>query len=819
MKTPSRKNFTFRVSPLVLAIAATMQSTGTIHAAESTQLGLEEVIIFGQKREENSQEVPMAITAITSEAIERAGISSARDVTARIPNVTIVESLSPSSTYIISRGIASTRNSEPSIAVVIDGVPVGSATELSQSFYDVEQMEFLKGPQGSLYGRNALGGALVVTSKKPTDETEGRLSAGVGDGGLFELNGALSGAIVDDLYYRISLNHRQYDGAIENKYLTDVVGISADDAMMDFEESNDIRAQLHWEPSDSARFKFLYAKNDLETGAMWYRNIYRLESDPNVEYEFPINSNGNPVANRDIDTFTFKADFDIGSGTLTSLTNSTDTYEQYGVADETRFNDRTGNVLFYTEEFVDDFISGLGALDQAFFSEQLAPWAAGNFVGSDQYYDVKTASQEIRYVSDSDKDFRYITGVYAIQTERYDTIRNTWELPTGTAFDCEGSLITDFSTCSGLINSTENSQDNLAWAVFLNTDYDIADSFTLTLAARYDQDQREVTRIDGPTVDTFGNGVGAAGTDCDSTTDSGCAASGSKLSETFSAFQPKASLAYKPSEDTMIYSTYARGFRSGGFNASGSLLTDKYEAETLDSFEIGTKTTKLDGRLRTNAALFYQKYKNAQQFEFDGNVFVQSLYNIPESKIYGIEATLDFAATDNLTLSAGFGLMESEITEFDTEILNKMTSELNSRVANEVKLPEGTQEAFDRGFEGSKLPMFAHTTANIGILHELPLGLLKGRNLVTRVDYNYSDDLNWWIDGQDVQKSLSLVDASIGLEVMDNLDVQLWCKNCTDVEYDSEFGPNERELFGGAAKDVAYQARLRTLGLKATYRF
>jgi iron complex outermembrane receptor protein len=801
---------------------------GERSARQKGPAALEVVNVTARRRTENLQEVPDTVVAISGETIERANINAARDVTIRIPNVAITESLSPTSTFLIVRGISSVRNSEPAVAVVVDGVQVGSASEISQSFFDVEQIELLKGPQGALYGRNALGGALIITSKKPTDTIEGKLSVGTGSGDLFEITGALSGPLTDNLFFRFAGDHRSFGGTIENEYLNrvyernsrGVAGRAPRGSFMDFEESHDYRAQLLWEPTPQTSVDYRYALNDLEAGAMWYRNIYRLESDPDVTYEFPINLNGNPQAIRSIETNTLKIDHEFDFASFTSITNATDTNERYGVAGETIGSDRTGNVLFFTEPFVDEFIASLdNQQDIDFFSAQLGDWAAGNFVGSDQYYDIKTLSQEFRLTGEATDRLSYVVGAYALLTERADTIRATWETPNGTAFDCEpayegGPIITDFATCNGLINATQNEQDNAAWAVFFNTDYDISDELVLTLAGRYDEDQREVTRIDGPTVDTFGLGVGA----CDSVADpENCAAAGSTISRTFSAFQPKVSLAYMPSDDWTYYGTYARGFRSGGFNASGALLTDSYDQETLDSFEVGFKSTLLDGRLRANGAAFHQRYENAQQFEFDGAIFVQSLYNIPESVINGVELSLDYAATPNLLLTAGLGIMDSEIKEFDTDIRDRMQSELMARTANTVKLPEGTRQAFENNFEGEKLPNFPHKSANFTLRHDLPIG--DQDNLITQVEFSYNADRYWWIDGQDVQENVTLINGSIAYQIQENLEFQLWCKNCADEIYDSEYAPTEKELFGGAAKDVAYRARGRTFGLKAKYAF
>ncbi|UTF59471.1 TonB-dependent receptor [Gilvimarinus sp. DA14] len=789
--------------------------------------GLEEIMVTARRKEENLQQVPDTVVAFSSATIERANIEAARDITVRIPNVAITESLSPSSTFLIVRGVSSVRNSEPAVAVVVDGVQIGSSSEVSQSLYDVQQIELLKGPQGALYGRNALGGALIITSKKPSQDFAGNFTVGGGSGDLFEVRGALSGAITDDVLFRFSGNHRSFGGTIENQYLNRVyerngravAGSSPGNSYMDFEENRDFRAQIMWEPSDQTRFDLRYSHSGLESGAMWYRNLYRLETDPNEVYEFPINSNGNPTAVRSIDTLTLKFEHDFDFATFTSITNSTDTNERYGVAGETRGHDRTGNVLFFTEPFVDEFIAGLDSeVDRDFFSAQLGDWAAGNFVGSDQYYDVQTVSQEFRLTGSADK-LSYVLGAYGLLTDRADTLRSTWETPSGSPFDCEpaypgGPAVTDF-TCNGFIDATQNEQDNRAWAVFFSTDYDLSDTLTLTLAGRYDEDKREVTRIDGPTVDTEGMGVGNK---CDADTDpENCARAGSTIGKTYSAFQPKVSLAYTPNEALTLYTTAARGFRSGGFNASGALLADSYDQETLDSFEVGFKSSLFGNLLRLNGAAFYQRYENAQQFEFDGNIFVQSLYNIPESEINGIELSMDWVATDHLMVSAGLGIMESEIKEFDTDIRDRMRSELLARTANTVKLPEGTAEAFERNFEGEHMPNFPHQSANIALNYDLPVG--DSDSFIAHLDYSYTADRYWWIDNEDVQDNLGLVAASLSYVFKDNLELELWCKNCLDEEYDSEYAPTEKELFGGAAKDVAYRARGITYGLQAKYNF
>lgn len=410
-----------------------------------TSIELEKILVTARRRSENLQVVPDTVVSIGEAEISRANITTAVDVTARMPNVSMVESLSPTSTYIMVRGIASVRNSEPAVAMIIDGVQVGSATEMSQSFFDVEQIELLKGPQGALYGRNAIGGALIVTSKKPGDTLEGKLTTGIGNGGLFEVSGSLAGPITDNLFFRVAGNHKTFDGLISNEYLegvleksnSGVVGKKQTDSFMDFQENNDFRGQLIWEASDNTTIDYRYAQNDLTAGAMFYRNIFRLESDEEATYEAPINSESNPVAVRTIDTNTLKINHEFESGTLTSVTNYTDTNERYGVAGENIGNTRTANVWFQSAdqavEMVDSFAPGgvnANAVDFAFFEGSVGGNArAGVFAGSDQQYDVQTFSQDLRFVSEDDGgDFSYVAGAYFLATERADSIRATWSI-------------------------------------------------------------------------------------------------------------------------------------------------------------------------------------------------------------------------------------------------------------------------------------------------------------------------------------------------------------------------------------------------------
>ena len=797
------------------------------HAQTAAAAGLEEVTVTARRREESLQDVPDSVAALSAETLERANVIQVRDVTARIPNVSIEESLSPTSTFIGVRGVVSTRNGEPAVAIVVDGVQIGSATEVTQALYDLQSIEVLKGPQGALYGRNAIGGAIIVTSKPPSDVAEGNVLVGVGNGDLMEFRGSLTGPVTEDVSFRIAANFRDFAGTLENANLgglADGANVSpalnvgsGKDAYVDFETNKDVRAQLLWEIGDATRADLRLSYSDLEAGSYWYRPYIRLESTGEL-YSFPINNDVNTVAKRLLGNITLKVDHDIAAGTFTSITSYTDTEERYGVPYQGRGSNQMGDVDFFSQRFVDDFKETADPVDAALIDTQLQG------VGSHNFYDIENFSQEFRFSSQSDARLRWVGGAYLLLTERNDTIRADLTIPGSLPLSARlpNGLPgpTDFATTSGLLFDTSNTQDNTAWAAFLNVDYDITEKLTLTAAVRYDEDQREVTRLDGPTVNTGGEGLGSSvfGAECVIGV-AGCVPRGYTEEKTFSALQPKLSLAYRMNDDVMFYGTAARGFRSGGFNASGALLAEIYDEEILDSYEIGTKTDWMDGRLRVNAAAFYMQYDDAQVFEFDGAIFVQSLFNIPESEITGVELTFDWLATDNLTLSGGLGLLDSEIKEFNPDIRDTLESELNARITNTVPLTPDSQAAFDKNFEGNKLVKFPHQTANVSAVHKYPLDWFGGGQFVTRLDYQGYGDRYWWIDNTDKQDWENILDGSVAVVLDSDWEVALWCKNCLDNEYIYSYEPSEMVLFGGPSKDIAYDARRRTFGLQLKHQF
>src|SRR3984885_5515740 len=230
-----------RLSPLVAAALAAVIVAEPVLAADSDEL--QEIVVTARKREESLQNVPVTEDAFTEQTIKSAGIESPRDFVSMVPNMTLVEVQNVGNSFITIRGISQARNSEPSVAVLVDGVLEPNPYEFDQELTDIKQIEVLKGPQGALYGRDAIGGAIIIQTADLSDHFEGEGKLGIGNGLSEKAQVAVSGPIDDagTLRYRASVNFYNTDGYLENTYL---------DRKADPYRDYSGRLRLVWKPSD-----------------------------------------------------------------------------------------------------------------------------------------------------------------------------------------------------------------------------------------------------------------------------------------------------------------------------------------------------------------------------------------------------------------------------------------------------------------------------------------------------------------------------------------------------------------------------------------
>jgi iron complex outermembrane receptor protein len=191
---------------------APASAQGAAQPADSEQL--EEVLVTARMRSESYQDVPITVNVFTADTIEAAGIERPADFIARVPNMTLVETQNAGNAFVVLRGISQARNSEPSVAVLVDGVLETNPAEFNQELFDIEQIEVLKGPQGAVYGRNAIGGAIIIRTKDPGDEFEGRIKLGAGNGSSIRGQAEVSGPLGDTFGYRASLSYYETDESV-----------------------------------------------------------------------------------------------------------------------------------------------------------------------------------------------------------------------------------------------------------------------------------------------------------------------------------------------------------------------------------------------------------------------------------------------------------------------------------------------------------------------------------------------------------------------------------------------------------------------------
>src|SRR5262245_1383979 len=243
---------------LLSPVLCSAQSNTSSTASGDT---LEEIVVTARKRDESLHDVPVAVNAFSAADIQSAGIERPQDFIALTPNVTMVQTQNQGTSFITVRGISQARNSEPSVAVLIDGVLLANPSQFNQELYDIEHIEVLKGPQGALYGRNAIGGAIIIRTQEPGDELAGKLQVGYDSGPGFKVRGSVGGPLNSDktLKFQLSGSYFDTDGYIENTFLHEEADPFKDQSA---------RLKLLWEPSETFKADFRTYFSQVNTQAL-----------------------------------------------------------------------------------------------------------------------------------------------------------------------------------------------------------------------------------------------------------------------------------------------------------------------------------------------------------------------------------------------------------------------------------------------------------------------------------------------------------------------------------------------------------------------
>jgi len=834
-------------SSLFLAITTAITAVGAPSAlAQESSFAIEEVVVTARKRSENLQEVPIAISAIDAETMERAGVERAGDYISLIPNVTLVDTANVGDTQVSIRGIVSTRDAESTFAYVVDGVLSTNPNSFNEELFDVEQIEVLKGPQGALYGRNAVSGAILVTTKKPGDETEAEIAVGLGNNNAFKARAVVSGPVGDDMAGRIAVSTRETDGFYSNSF-------SGGKGTVDYLEDTSARARLVWNVSDDLELDFRAGYTDVSGGAINFNAAFAIPAfeaafgspaffaDPNeLDFNFTFNV---PGENEQTTTdFSVKADYTMDGMDLVASFAYTD-LEEYLLSDGT-------SATFYGYELTPACQADRATLNSFtrpdLFGPVAAPFVvlpsgdpANDFAGvygpytptSCDGYQYQERNQEdmsidVRLVSTDESSTRWIAGAYWAEIEREVVV--AYGADTGGGF-----LRQPYVPASGP-NPTDllfwDNFDTTVMALYGQMEFDLADNWELALAARYDREERTVDN-QVPNVSNSGLNVNLLGPGFTPLPINPALQGGEipNRSADFNQLQPKVTLSWAASDQVNWYASYGMGFRSGGFNSVGTSdtlnfwfnsgfggpgeavnaqlqITDDYDKEVSTSLELGFKGEFNDRRVRVNAAAFRTDVDDNQFFEFFAGPFglLRTVTTIDELSIQGFEIDATFAVTENLSIYGGAGFLDSEIRKNKNRPLS---------VGNDV-------------------PQAPNNSSNLGV--QWVSSVRSGIDLVARVDYQRVGKMHFHtLQGEQTptiwnaffapgfnsdfsksaRDSYHTVDARISLEAAD-WTITAWGRNITDEQYLQEVIPAPE--FGGTFN---HPSARDAYGVDFTYRF
>ncbi|MDA9784858.1 TonB-dependent receptor [Gammaproteobacteria bacterium] len=791
---------------------------------------LEEVVVSARKVDESVQDVPIAMSVFTSSDISDAGIERPEDFIALTPNVVMANTVNVGDTLVTIRGLTSTRDAESNFAFVVDGVLQTNPNAFNRELLDIAQIEVLKGPQGALYGRNATSGAILITTKTPSEESESTAVIGMGVNNASKLQYVNSGKMGDNVYTRFSVSTRETDGEHTNVY--------SNLKNVDFFEDTTLRGRVLVEEDDSS-WDFRFGMSEASGGTINFNAVFALPAfqgfgtpgadqffkDVN-EHKFTYMFNVPPVNEQETSDLSIKYTEDLANGREFSAIFAYNHLEEFLMSDGT--SGAFGGYFGVPSCAASNTAANLALINSlppgfSFAAPGTAPSGANSVLGPylphtcDGYQfqsrDQDDMSIEVKLTSNQTEGTRWLIGGYYAEIERDVAVAYGADLGRGFEFK-------SYVPATGK-NPTDLSFDDTfttdVFSIFGQYSIDLSDATELSLEGRYDKEKRSVDNNVPATTSALYYGGGAP-------INPAMTAGGSKIpsrDKSYDQFQPKISLT-TTAENTTVYASYGVGFRSGGFNSSGSAalinsqlnipvsaglgVSDSFNKEVSKSFEVGFKGRYLDGRLAINGAIFETEVDDNQFFEFFAGPWglLRVVTSIDQLDISGSELDFKYALTDSIRLDGGIGYTDGKIKK-------------NAHRPNTV---------------GNNAPLAPEHTYNLGMQYETAFS--ANYDLVVRVDYmevgetwfhtvqNNQQPSVWgallgFPVASDMSKSVrdpyTLVDLRASI-VGEKLSLTLWGRNINDEEYLAEVIPAPE--FGGS---FIHQAPYATYGLDLKYNF
>lgn len=624
---------TSKASMASIGVCSMLALSGSLSMADEElheSFALEEIIVTAQRREENLQKVPIAVSAFSGEAARAADIHSIGDIATRVPSLTF-SPFAPGQSIISLRGVSSNDDgagTDNSVAVFLDDVYVGGLAAVAFDLFDLEAAEILRGPQGTLFGKNAIGGAINIRSIKPnTEESKGSVQATLGNYQQRDIRGYATGPLSDSFAGKLSFSKRENDGYVKNVLLN---------KRQKNEDVQSIRGQLLY---------FTDSFEALITAEHMQDNSEDMGRIPVTGISAAFDANGgdrdhvrNPIdgfSDRESTQFSVKLTQQFDAGELVSITAIRDFESTWNM-------DSVGEPFSIPGPILNSNGDDVSSL-------------AG--VNDDINEEVDALSQEFRWSSDLSGDFNYVAGFFYLQEETHRIEK--FHLTAGLGRPAD---ILDLA-----VDTSDQDNETTSYALFGQLTWNASENLTVNFGARYTYEEKELDNI------SIAGGFGIINNSFTAS-----------IKDDWSDFSPKISLDYALSDSTLVYASVAQGFKSGGFPAAPSRVEDftSIDPEEATSYEIGMKADLMGSTLRINTSIYFMDYEALQVQRFgvdegapatDFGVF-QTL-NAGDAEVSGFELESTWLVTERFTLSGSYSYTNSEFV--DTVLIDSQGNPLD----------------------------------------------------------------------------------------------------------------------------------------------
>jgi iron complex outermembrane recepter protein len=613
--------------------------------AQEASFALEEVIVTARKRQESLQDVPVAVTAIT-EDLQRSTVRNLQDTQAFVPNVVIDRTPGNQGASISIRGISfqeTDKSLDPPNGVIIDGVYLGVSSGALLNNFDIERIEVLRGPQGTLFGKNTIGGAINVIRSAPTKELGGKLSLAAGDFGQEDIQGLINLPLSEKGGLKVYASSLQSDGYIKNDLIGKDLG-GADvlqyGATMAFDITDNFDIALTVERTDDDTEVGAWANFNKYSDMACYTSLGETEIVPGILYipASPSAPSGNGCP-----------DFDSNSD------------EDHSSVNEPNYAETTSDFANLTMNWMlGDWqltsITGYMDRDEDQRLEYDASHNESLYVLSQNEYE--QFSQELRVNGNLSDAINLTAGVYYWDSE-YKQNQDSYDM--WHYFGVFNPALPAENEPGEISQNLRGEGGNESYAVFANMDWALTDRLSLNLGGRYTWEEKTFSGQSGTYDNVFTGEVIIPEGET------------RNVKEDWNEFSPRVALQYSLSDEAMMFGSFSSGFKSGGFFARTQYIAglEAYDPEYVDTWELGLKSELWDNRIRLNATAFYSDYTDKQEdiIQTDPTGAVGTVVlNASDVEIYGVELEFTAALTENLTMFANYGYIHSEYSEFDEDL-------------------------------------------------------------------------------------------------------------------------------------------------------